>query len=682
MKNKIIVTGASGHIGYHVADQLLSSGYEITLLIRNENQNILDLQSKGAHVIKADLTNPSSYRSIFNNAEVLFHLAAENTTNTSNEKETIANTFGLTKTVIHSAIEENVKTIIYTSSVVVLGRSDNPKILLNENDKTTFPESPYVKGKLLAEEYCNKLMEEKNIDLRRVYPSWVIGPNDTRLTPPHKVVKNYISKGQKFYFSGGISIAYVEDVAKAHINAWLKGKAGEKYITAGENISFKKFYQILSSLSGHSAPFLFIPKFVILWGSIAAKLLLGKKSPIDPAYVRSVIGKYSWYDSSKSIREIGYTITPVEQILKIAIFETRKKSAGLNLLFAKNNPEIKRKAYTEDDILLITGFPGWLGNRMVDIFMNGDRFGNHAISRKVRLLVQPQFKGMISLPENFEIVYGDITNKQSLITALKNVKCVYHLAGLIYPKKISSLYKVNEEGTKTLVDACIESGVKRILFMSTDSVCGYGKGKRIFDVNEPASPYKNYGRSKYLAEKYILDKTKEGLIEGTSLRGFWFFGPFMPERNKSFFNMFSWKRQIVFGNGKNFRSISHVDNIVSAFIKAENRRETIGNWYWIGNKTNDLTVDHIYSVIAEGLGKSYKPLYISPFFCECFSLADSVISLSGRLNATLHAAGKFHKDIAGDIRSAEKDFDYSPDVGFDEIKKELKEMGVRRPVIA
>jgi len=44
------------------------------------------------------------------------------------------------------------------------------------------------------------------------------------------------------------------------------------------------------------------------------------------------------------------------------------------------------------------------------------------------------------------------------------------------------------------------------------------------------------------------------------------------------------------------------------------------------------------------------------------------------LNATIHAAGKFHKDIAGEIKPAKKDFDYEPDVEFEEIKKELPEL--------
>ncbi len=330
--------------------------------------------------------------------------------------------------------------------------------------------------------------------------------------------------------------------------------------------------------------------------------------------------------------------------------------------------------YEQDDVLLITGVPGWLGNRMLDILIDGDRFGNYKVDRKIRLLVQPKFKDFKLLPTNVELIYGDVTDKDSLKVALTGVKTVYHLAGQIYPKKIKSFYKVNFEGTKNLIDTCIKLGIRRILYMSTDSVCGFGRTKRIFSDDEISHPYKHYGKSKFLAEEYLFKKTAEGLIDGTSLRGFWFFGPFMSKRNINFLKMFFWKRQIVFGNGKNFRSISHVDNVVQAFVKAEKRTETVGKWYWIGDKKADYTVNEIYKNLADGLGVVFKPLYIPTWICNLLGNLDSFVNKFGYLNPTLHAAGKFHQDIAGEIVAAERDFDYKPTVGFEQIKREVHDM--------
>ena len=674
MKKKVIVTGASGHIGFHVASQLIDQGFDVTLIVRKENQNIALLKNKGAKIHLANLFSPEKYSSIIEDSDALFHVASENTTDTSDEKRVIENTFELTKVVIDTAVNKKVKTIIYTSSVVVLGRSSDKNLLINEKDKATHLESPYVKGKYLAEQYCNQLIKENKADIRILYPSWVVGTNDPKFTPPHKIIKEYFQNGQKFYFSGGISVAFVDEVAKAHINAWLMGKPNEQFVVGGNNVTFKDFYTTLAKFSNQKPPYLFLPKWMIFFASLVAKLVLGKKTPVDPKYIKTVIGNYSWYTSEKAIKNINYLIPPIEKIIEDAILDTQKKVLGTDKLIQKNNITIKRTEYDPDDVLLITGFPGWLGNRMVDVFMNGDTFGNNAIKRKVKLLVQPRFKNLISLPSDYEIVYGDITDKESLRKALQDVKAVYHLAGVIYPKFISAFYEVNESGTKNLVDICIEKGIKRILFMGTDSICGYGKEKKFFDEHTLPHPYKNYGKSKYLAERYILDKTSEGLIEGTSLRGFWFFGPFMPDRNKNFFRMFFWKKQIVFGNGRNLRSISHVDNTIQAFLLAEKNINSIGKWYWIGNKKIDQTVNDIYKEIANGLGVKYNPFYVPRWICEIFSIFDSILGIFGKLNATFHAAGKFHKDIAGDITAAERDFNYRPLVGFEEIKKELNEL--------
>lgn len=350
IKKSIVVTGASGHIGFHVALQLLELGFKITLLIRTENQNIIQLKTLGAQVVVADLLKPETYQNHLEDIDVLFHIASANTTDVNNEDSILENTYQLTRTVIDTALGKNVKTIIYTSSVVVLGRSNNPNVLINENSvnhrtqisnpnnnlntandqirtdkncKISF-ESPYVKGKFLAEEYCDQLIREKQVDIRRVYPSWVIGSNNLKVTPPHKLIKNYLQKGQWFYFSGGISVTCVKPVAKAHISAWLNGYPNEKYITAGNNVSFKKFYTTLAKSTGYIKPFIFVPKWIIYLVSLTGKIFFKNRITIKPEYVQAVIGNYSWYSSEKAIKQLGYIIPKLDTIIDVVLTEIKE----------------------------------------------------------------------------------------------------------------------------------------------------------------------------------------------------------------------------------------------------------------------------------------------------------------------------------------------------------------------
>ena len=668
---KAIVTGAGGHIGYHVAKELLAREVETHVIVRRINDNITELQASGAVVHLADLTTTTGIIPILKDADALFHLAAENTTDTSDPERVIRNTYNLACTVIDAAITANVKTIIYTSSVVVLGRSADKRILLDENSLNKNPESPYVKGKLMAEIYCREKVRDSAADIRIVYPSWVVGSGDSRGTPPHVLIRQYLEKGQKFHFDGGISVASVEDIALGHVEAWLKGNKQARYVLGGQNITFQEFYKVLSKLTGNPPTAFKVPKSALVIAAHLLKLLPIKKDVPAPEYIKAVAGNYSWYNSNKAMEELGYKIAGKEQILESGI----QQAAGM--LYQTNNIRNRyTKAvpinYEEDDILLITGFPGWLTNRMVDIMINGNTFGKDKINRKVRLLTHSRYQFKVNLPSNFEIVSGDLKDINSLRKALSGVKAVYHIAGVIFSSRTSEFYKVNHEGTRNLIDACIESGVHRFIFMSTDSVCGYSPKNKIFSENEPSHPYKDYGKSKFLAEQYLLEKTKQNTIDGTILRGFWFFGPYAPGRVNDFYKMFFWKRQIIFGNGKNFRSITHVDNLTHAFIQCEKNRTTIGKWYWIGEGKGTLTVESIYKSIAEALGTDLRPIHIPNFLCNLLSLADIILTKFGWMNPTIYSAGKFHKNIAATSEKAKVDFNYAPLYDLQQITDEIK----------
>jgi nucleoside-diphosphate-sugar epimerase len=637
--------------------------------VRRITPTVDALGARGATVLLCDLSKPETYFHALWGQNVLFHLAAENTLVTSDEKRVIQACLNLTQTVLTSALEAAIPSIVYTSSVVVLGRSKEKYVLLDEHARVEVPESPYVKGKLLAEQWVETQIAA-GIDIRRVYPSWVVGPGNPGLTPPHKFIKDFAAKGQKFFFEGGVSIAHVQDVALGHILAFEKGAEQGQYILAGQNVTFKQLYVTLADIYSVPKPTIKIPKWLIY----AAAKILGNASPLQASYVRSVINRYSWYDITKSEQQIGYRSRPAEKTLEDVKTEIQSRLIGTFFLEDKNTPAKAKGA--DLGTLLITGFPGWLGNRMVDILWNADERGNNKTARKVRLLVQPQFVSLLpTLPANFEIAIGDITDKESLLKATAGVSTVWHLAGVIYPKNLDLFEKVNVVGTKNLADACVANGVRRFLYMSTDSTCGFTNRGRIFSASEPANPYKNYGRSKYAGEQYIFQLTEQGMLEATSFRGFWFFGPNIPERNLSFFRTFSWPLQPVFGNGKNLRSISHCDDITDAFCRAEQVPATIGKWYWLPTFSQAQTVDEIYKMVSGAFNKKTNLFHVPNSICDLMSIADTLLTAKLHvLNSTIHAAGKFHKTIATDalgIETSSQDFGWQPKVTVGQIQREI-----------
>jgi nucleoside-diphosphate-sugar epimerase len=118
--------------------------------------------------------------------------------------------------------------------------------------------------------------------------------------------------------------------------------------------------------------------------------------------------------------------------------------------------------------------------------------------------------------KNVEWVRGDILDILSLEDAMQNVVQVYHCAAVVSfnPSKISSLQKTNIEGTANVVNACINTGVKKLLFVS--SVAALGRIREDKPIDEsmnwtPETSNSEYGKTKYMAELEVWRGMGEGL---------------------------------------------------------------------------------------------------------------------------------------------------------------------------
>ena len=145
-------------------------------------------------VYPCNLFETPSYSDILKDADVLFHLAAENTTSMANASRVLENTDKLTQVVLQACHENQVQ----NCCIYQLGGCHRQKCafrkIADRSDVNEFPESPYVKGKMLAERYVENFIRQHNYDIRRVYPSWVVGTNDAKLTHPIRLLKIFWKK--------------------------------------------------------------------------------------------------------------------------------------------------------------------------------------------------------------------------------------------------------------------------------------------------------------------------------------------------------------------------------------------------------------------------------------------------------------------------------------------------------
>lgn len=158
-------------------------------------------------------------------------------------------------------------------------------------------------------------------------------------------------------------------------------------------------------------------------------------------------------------------------------------------------------------MILVTGGSGLVGSHLIQQLV--------AAERPVRALYRssiPQFSGT----EQVEWVKGDILDVVSLANAMEDITQVYHCAAMVSfnPARKHEMNLINVQGTAQVVDACIEAGVKRLLFVS--SVAALGRIRENEPINEnmnwtPESSNSEYGKTKYLAEMEVWRGIAEGL---------------------------------------------------------------------------------------------------------------------------------------------------------------------------
>lgn len=157
--------------------------------------------------------------------------------------------------------------------------------------------------------------------------------------------------------------------------------------------------------------------------------------------------------------------------------------------------------------ILITGATGYIGHKLA-MEAAKRNFTVHALAR------DPLSKNFPVHP-NIIPFKGDITDKESVLTAMQGCEKVLHAAALakMWEKDSTLFYKINVEGTRNMLDAALALSVKKFVFTSTGAVIG-PSGKFPMSEKDPRiTPFENdYEISKHWAEELVKEYGRKGLF--------------------------------------------------------------------------------------------------------------------------------------------------------------------------
>jgi UDP-glucose 4-epimerase len=237
--------------------------------------------------------------------------------------------------------------------------------------------------------------------------------------------------------------------------------------------------------------------------------------------------------------------------------------------------------------VLVTGGAGFIGSALVAKLLENqnqvtifDDFSNSS-KEKISPLVGKGAK----------LVTGDITDYDTLERTLAGHDTLVHLAAKIDVQesmlKPELYHKVNVDGTKNLLEACIKKGVKNIVAASSAAVYGIPKTLPIAEGSQvlPLSPY---GKTKVEMENLLKEYSQKSDLNCISLRFFNVYGEGQTDAYAGVITKFLQKIKeekplVIFGDGKNTRDFVFIDDVIESVLSAlKNIEGKKGSVYNIG----------------------------------------------------------------------------------------------------
>jgi dihydroflavonol-4-reductase len=318
METNVLLTGATGFLGYHVAKRLNEAGVRPRVLeLRDGRPDVL----KGLNVERCAgyVDDAASVRSACSGVGTLLHLAFKVSVGGGAqllEDMQRINIAG-TRQLLETAAACGVKRAVVAGSALAVGVNRNPKPLDESADWAEHSfDLPYANMRRQAE--LNALAHaSSNFAVMTVCPAFTFGPDDPVGAPANKLVQSVITKKLKFTLPVGFGALDVRDFATGVVLAAERGRSGQRYLLSGDNVTVNQLLEQVAEIAGVRAP-RFVPPTPILRGLVGLLELVssirGKPAPVTRD-VLQIIGRYAWYDTSKARAELGWSTRPLRETL-------------------------------------------------------------------------------------------------------------------------------------------------------------------------------------------------------------------------------------------------------------------------------------------------------------------------------------------------------------------------------
>jgi dihydroflavonol-4-reductase len=327
---KILVTGAPGFLGSPLVEGLCQRwppGQLRVLAVAPAPE----FSSLGVEVQVGSILTPADVARALDSVTHVYHLAGFVSRKPADGHRMFEVHVQGTRLLCEAALHAGVKRILMVSTSGTIAVSKRPDEMPDEDSPTPLELIsgwPYYASKLYQERTARLICGDR-IELVMVNPSLLLGPGDVRMGSTRDVL-SFLAGDVKLVPPGGLNFVDARDVAAIIPVAMDKGRAGERYLLGGHNMTFAEYFDRIERASKE---YHFRLKARGRWSVVAAQAqsalfkAVGRSSPIEPASVD--MATYFWYfDSTKAQSELGFAPREASETIFDTIRYIRENALG------------------------------------------------------------------------------------------------------------------------------------------------------------------------------------------------------------------------------------------------------------------------------------------------------------------------------------------------------------------
>lgn len=302
---RVLITGATGFTGGHLARHLAKDGYEVSALVRDPAR-AADLERAGIRIFTGNITRAGDVQRAADGAAVVYHIAAiYRQAGLAADEYRLVNA-GAVATVIEGAASAGVRRVVHCSTVGVHGDVEHPPA--NE-EAPLRPGDVYQRTKLEGEAAARDAGSRTGVEVVIARPTGIYGPGDRRLLKLFRGVARgrflILGRGDIYYH-----LTYIEDLVRGFVLcAETPGAAGRTYILAGgEFTTLNELAALIAHEAGVRAPRLHAPVWPFRLAAAACEAICAPFGIEPPLHRRRVdfFTKSRAFDISRARQELAF----------------------------------------------------------------------------------------------------------------------------------------------------------------------------------------------------------------------------------------------------------------------------------------------------------------------------------------------------------------------------------------